>query len=139
MLGGTSESRELPAGGGVPAHGGFDCSGLVWRVYKLQKYPGGAPLPATIRGRTTYQMSGEVPRSERIAFPALEPTDLVFFGDAGPRSKPSQVGHMGIYLGDGWFIHASRQGVYVSALDGWYRAHFAWARRPLAEAGLESP
>src|SRR5206468_11151835 len=71
VLGGTSESRELPAGGGVPAHGGFDCSGLVWRVYKLQKYPGRAPLPATIRGRTTYQMSGEVPRSERIAFPAL--------------------------------------------------------------------
>ena len=64
--------------------------------------------------------------------------DIVFFGAAGPSSKPAQVDHMGIYLGSGWFVHASGQGVYLSALTGWYRTHFAWGRRPLAEAGLDA-
>ena len=40
--------------------GGFDCSGFVWRVYKLQAYAGADALAATLRGRTTYAMSGEV-------------------------------------------------------------------------------
>jgi cell wall-associated NlpC family hydrolase len=43
---------------------------------------------------------------------------------------------MGIYLGNGWFIHSSDYGVAVAQLTGWYRTKFAWARRPLAEAGL---
>ena len=48
-----------------------------------------------------------------------------------------RVDHAGIYLGDGWFIHSSDYGVAVAQLQGWYRNRFAWARRPLAEAGLE--
>jgi cell wall-associated NlpC family hydrolase len=135
VWGGTSEHAEAPFG--VNARGGFDCSGFVWRVYKVQSYPGGAALKSTIRGRTTYQMSGEVPRSKRIPFSRLAPGDVVFFGSAGPRSKPSQVGHAGVYLGSGWMIHSSGQGVAVTALTGWYRQTFAWARRPLAEAGLD--
>ena len=135
VWGGTSEHAEAPFG--VDARGGFDCSGFVWRVYKLQSYPGGAGLNATIRGRTTYQMSGEVPRSKRIAFARLAPGDVVFFGSAGTRSRPAQVGHAGIYLGSGWMIHSSGQGVAVTPLTGWYRQSFAWARRPLAEAGLD--
>ena len=83
-------------------------------------------------------MSGEVPVSERIPFAKLQPADVIFFGDKGPRSQPSQVGHMGIYLGNGWFIHSSEYGVAVASLDGWYRNEFAWARRPLAEAGLSA-
>jgi cell wall-associated NlpC family hydrolase len=83
-------------------------------------------------------MSGEVPASKRIAFAKLQPADVIFFGDKGPRSQPSQVGHMGIYLGNGWFIHSSDYGVAVTTLTGWYRQEFAWARRPLAEAGLAS-
>ena len=43
---------------------------------------------------------------------------------------------MGIYRGDGWFIHSSEYGVAVAQLAGWYRSEFAWGRRPLAEAGL---
>jgi cell wall-associated NlpC family hydrolase len=136
VWGGTSEKAEAPFG--VPARGGFDCSGFVWRVYKLQTYPGGAPLNATIKGRTTYQMSGEVPRSKRIVFAKLAPGDLLFFGPRGPRSKPSTIGHTGIYLGAGWMIHSSGQGVAVVPLTGWYRDSFAWGRRPLAEAGLIS-
>jgi cell wall-associated NlpC family hydrolase len=133
VWGGESETSESPFG--AQAHGGFDCSGFVWRVYKLQKYAGEGTLAATLRGRTTYDMSGEVPRAKRIPFAQLQPADVLFFGN-GPRSKPAQVGHTGIYLGNGWFIHSSDQGVYLSTLTGWYRSSFAWGRRPLAEAGL---
>src|SRR5439155_4731518 len=136
VWGGTSEKPEAPFG--VHARGGFDCSGFVWRVYKLQAYAGGGSLSATIKGRTTYQMSGEVPRSKRIGFAKLAPGDIVFFGPNGPRSKPRTIGHTGIYLGSGWMIHSSGQGVAVVPLTGWYRHSFAWARRPLAEAGLLS-
>ncbi|MGZ6729357.1 MAG: C40 family peptidase, partial [Gaiellaceae bacterium] len=101
-----------------------------------EKYPGGAALNATIQGRTTYQMSGEVPRSKRISFAKLAPGDVVFFGSNGPKSTPGEVGHTGIYLGNGWMIHSSGQGVAVVPMTGWYRQSFAWARRPLAEAGL---
>ena len=134
VWGGTSEKAEAPFG--VQARGGFDCSGYVWRVYKLQKYPGGTALNATIRGRTTYDMSGEVPRSKRIGFAKLAPGDVLFFGPNGPRSKPNTIGHTGIYLGSGWMIHSSGQGVAVVPLTGWYRQSFAWGRRPLAESGL---
>jgi cell wall-associated NlpC family hydrolase len=134
VWGGESERPESPFG--VQAHGGFDCSGFVWRVYKLQQYTGGGTLSTTLRGRTTYEMSGEVPRAKRITFANLQPADVLFFGQSGPRSKPAQVDHTGIYLGNGWFIHSSDQGVYLSTLSGWYRTRFAWGRRPLAEAGL---
>jgi cell wall-associated NlpC family hydrolase len=135
VWGGTSEHAEAPFG--VQAHGGFDCSGFVWRVYKLEPYPTATLLSTTLRGRTTYQMSGEVPRSKRIALSRLAPGDVLFFGSAGTRSRPSQIGHAGIYLGNGWMIHSSGQGVAVTPLTGWYRTSFAWARRPLAEARLD--
>jgi cell wall-associated NlpC family hydrolase len=45
---------------------------------------------------------------------------------------------MGIYVGNGWVIHSSGFGVALARLDGWYAREFAWGRRPLAEAGLES-
>jgi hypothetical protein len=134
VWGGTSENAEAPFG--VQAPGGFDCSGFVWRVYKLQAYPGEATLAATLKGRTTFQMSGEVPASKRIPFARLKPGDVLFWGAAGPRSKPAQVDHTGIYLGDGWFIHSSGYGVALAPLTGWYKSRFAWARRPLGEAGL---
>jgi cell wall-associated NlpC family hydrolase len=134
VWGGESETTESPFG--TQVHGGFDCSGFVWRVYKLQRYPREGKLASMLQGRTTYAMSGEVPAAKRIPFGKLEPADLVFFGARGPKSKPSQVGHMGIYLGNGWFIQSSDYGVDVAPLEGWYRTKFAWARRPLAEAGL---
>jgi len=81
-------------------------------------------------------MSGEVPRSQRIGLAKLQPADVIFFGDRGPRSQPAQVGHTGIYVGNGWFVHSSDNGVALATLDGWYKREFAWARRPLAEAGL---
>lgn len=134
VWGGSSETAEAPFG--VQARGGFDCSGFVWRVYKLETYPSAGSLPQTIKGRTTYAMSGEVPQARRIAYAQLQPADLVFFGERGPKSRRGQIGHMGIYLGGGWSIHSSEYGVAVARIGGWYGDRFAWGRRPLAEAGL---
>jgi cell wall-associated NlpC family hydrolase len=134
VWGGTHDGTEAPFG--VRARGGYDCSGFVWRVYKLQRYPGGRGLASTLRGRTTYEMSVEVPASERIALEQLQPADVIFFGDHGPGSTSAEIGHMGIYVGDGWFIHSSSYGVALAQLTGWYRQAFAWGRRPLREAGL---
>ena len=83
-------------------------------------------------------MSGEVSGTKRLPFAKLQPADVVFFAAHGPASKPAEVDHMGIYLGNGWFIHSSGYGVAVAQLSGWYRTHFAWARRPLAEAALST-
>ena len=94
---------------------------------------------STLRGRTTYAMSGEVPKSQRIPAVAIQPADVIFFGSKGPLSKPAEVGHMGIYVGNGWFVHSSRYGVALEQLSGWYQEKLAWGRRPLAEAGLIPP
>lgn len=134
IWGGTTDRAQAPFG--TPVSGGYDCSGFVWRVVKLQAYTGSRSLSSTLRGRTTYTMSAEVPKAKRVAFDALQPADLVFFGSKGPRSKPAQVDHMGIYAGSGWMVHSSRDGVALTQLAGWYRERFAWGRRPLAEAGL---
>jgi cell wall-associated NlpC family hydrolase len=134
IWGGTSENPQTPLGVRTP--GGFDCSGFVWRVYKLQAYAEAPELNTVLKGRTTMQMSGEVPKSERIKLADLQPGDVLFFGSRGPKSKPAQVDHTGIFLGEGWFIHSSGFGVALARLDGWYASGFAWARRPLAEAGL---
>jgi cell wall-associated NlpC family hydrolase len=136
VWGGESETTTSPYGPQV--HGGFDCSGFVWRVYKLQRYANEGRLADVLQGRTTYAMSGEVPKARRVTFSKLQPADVIFFGAGGPKSKPAQVNHMGIYLGSGWFIHSSGYGVAVVPLTGWYAQHFAWGRRPLAEAGLIS-
>ncbi|HEX2428101.1 MAG TPA: NlpC/P60 family protein [Gaiellaceae bacterium] len=131
---GTSEHPQKLFGKVLP--GGFDCSGFVWRVYKLERYPGAPELARVLHGRTTYAMSGEVARSARIARDALEPGDVVFFGDRGARSTPAEVGHTGIYVGNGWMVHSSRFGTTLTPMRDWYETRFAWARRPLAEAGL---
>ena len=88
VWGGTSDTRQVYGGKSVP--GGFDCSGFVWRVYKLQAYPSSGALSATLQGRTTYAMSGEVPKAKRVAAAGLQPADVIFFGAKGPRSKPAR-------------------------------------------------
>jgi cell wall-associated NlpC family hydrolase len=141
VFAGMSESTQklwsaTAPGNTITVPGGFDCSGFVWRVYKLEPYPDAPALAAVLRGRTTYAMSGEVPKAERIAPAAIEPGDVLFFGSRGPASKPSEIGHMGIYVGNGWFVHSSSGGVTLQPLQGWYATTLAWARRPLAESGL---
>ncbi len=141
VFAGTSEkSQQLwsatAPGNTVTVPGGFDCSGFVWRVYKLEPFEDAPALVSVLRGRTTYAMSGEVPKTERIDRAAIEPGDVIFFGAHGPASKPSEIGHMGISLGNGWFVHSSSGGVTLQPLQGWYATTLAWARRPLAEAGV---
>jgi cell wall-associated NlpC family hydrolase len=135
VWGGTSPTHETEFG--VPSAGGFDCSGFVWRVYKLTPYSGERGLAGVLRGRTTYVMSGEVPRKDLIPASKLQPGDVMFFGEHGRASKPSEVDHTALYLGNGWFVQSSGEGVTLLPFDGWYTHTFAWARRPLHEAGLE--
>jgi cell wall-associated NlpC family hydrolase len=141
VFSGTSEKTQTlwsatSPGGTITVPGGFDCSGLVWRVFKTQPFESAPRLPDVLKGRTTYAMSGEVGVTQRVPAASLRPGDVIFFGDRGPKSKPSEIGHSGIYVGNGWFVHSSSAGVTLQPLQGWYAERLAWARRPLAEAGL---
>jgi cell wall-associated NlpC family hydrolase len=111
-------------------HGGYDCSGFVWRVYKVS----GLPWGRQILGRTAAQQAGEIPKSRRIHLEDVQPGDLLFFGSAhfDSTATASNVIHEGIALSDQWAIHSSAQGVYVLPLtSGWLAESFAWARRVL--------
>ena len=102
--------------GGNTPDGGFDCSGLVNYVYRDML---DLRLPRTSRALADYQ-------GPRIAPGRLASGDLVFFGRRG------RVDHVGIYLGDGRFVHAPRTGrdVTVSSLEGGYwGGKFLQARR----------
>ncbi|HEY7792612.1 MAG TPA: C40 family peptidase [Gaiellaceae bacterium] len=136
VWGGVSEAQQqLWNGKRLP--GGFDCSGFVWRVFKLEPFAGASALATVLRGRTTYELAGEVPLGQRIRKPEnLQPGDLIFQGLRGPKSKPAEIDHAAIYLGGGWFVHSSSNGTTLHPFAGWYRDRFAWARRPLREAGL---
>ena len=123
-------------GGSVTAPVGYDCSGFIWRVYKTKPFAGAPLLGDILKGRTTYAMSAEVDKPARIGLADLAPGDVIFFGKRGVRSSPAEVGHSGIYVGNGWFVHSSSAGVTLQPLQGWYSTTFAWARRPLTEAGL---
>ena len=111
-------------------HGGYDCSGFAWRVYKLS----GNPVGNKILGRTAAQQAGEIPKSKRLHLNQVRPGDLLFFGSARFRSKATEANviHEGIALSSDFVIHSSDQGVYVLPLyEGWLHDQFTWARRVL--------
>jgi cell wall-associated NlpC family hydrolase len=116
---------------GGQEHGGYDCSGFVWRVFKL----GGLPWGRLIHGRTAASQAGEIRKSARIRLDDVQPADLVFFGPGRFWQKATErrIVHEGIALSPDWMIHASAQGVYVSPLrlDPWRAKRFSWARRVL--------
>jgi cell wall-associated NlpC family hydrolase len=96
-------------GGSSP--GGFDCSGLVAYVY--------AQVGVSLPHYTVAQWNAGVPVSQGD----LQPGDLVFFNG---------LGHVGIYIGGGQFIHAPHTGdvVKISSLgEGWYSSNYDGARR----------
>jgi cell wall-associated NlpC family hydrolase len=97
-------------GGASPS--GFDCSGLVMYAYGQM----GVSLPHY----TGAQWNVGVPVSRGD----LQPGDLVFFDG---------LGHVGIYIGGGQFIHAPHTGtvVQISSLTGWYAETYVGARRIL--------
>lgn len=129
IWGGETDTRSSFFGGQV--HGGYDCSGLVWRVFKLSGFSWGA----SIRGRTAAQQAGEIRRSARVRLDDVRGGDLVFFGAARFWMKATErrIVHEGIALSPDWMVHASAQGVYVSPLrlDPWRAKRFSWARRVL--------
>ncbi|HEX6458685.1 MAG TPA: NlpC/P60 family protein [Thermoleophilaceae bacterium] len=111
-------------------HGGYDCSGFAWRVYKLS----GNPAGNKILGRTAAQQAGEIPKSRRIRLNRVQPGDLLFFGSAKFHSRATEANviHEGIALSRDFAIHSSDQGVYVLPLyEGWLHDQFTWARRVL--------
>jgi cell wall-associated NlpC family hydrolase len=91
---------------------GFDSPGLVVWAYGQQ----GIRLPHSTEAIFALK------RATRVSLNGLRPGDLVFFEDAG---------HMGIYVGDGRFIHAPRTGstVTISKLAGYYTKVFTGAIR----------
>jgi cell wall-associated NlpC family hydrolase len=96
--------------GGTSPRTGFDCSGFVRFVY--QHF--GVRLP-----HSSYADFG---LGRRVSRGALRPGDLVFF---------DRLGHVGMYVGSGRFIHAPHSGtrVEIDSLSGWYAGRFAGARR----------
>jgi len=96
--------------GGSSPRSGFDCSGFVRYVYAHF----GVALP-----HSSYAQFGD---GHRVGRRSLRPGDLVFF---------DSVGHVGIYIGNGRFIHAPHTGTRVSIekLGGWYSSRFSGARR----------
>ena len=133
VWGGTSEKPQTPLG--VKTPGGFDCSGFVWRVYKLQTY---ADAPQLNERPPRQDDDADERRGRRRASGSRSTSSsrqTSSSSAAGPKSKPAQVNHTGIYLGNGWFIHSSGYGVALARLDGWYASGFAWARRPLIRGG----
>lgn len=111
-------------------HGGYDCSGFAWRVYKVS----GLSWGAKILGRTAAEQAGEIPKSQRLHLSQVQPGDLLFFGRAHFNSAATEANviHEGIALSGEWAIHSSGQGVYVLPLDsGWLASQFTWARRVL--------
>jgi cell wall-associated NlpC family hydrolase len=95
------------------APGGFDCSGLVmWAFGQV-----GVSLPHSTYAQ--YNMGVAVSKDQ------LQPGDLVFFDG---------LGHVGIYIGGGQFVHAPHTGdvVKISGMDeGWYSSTYVGARRIL--------
>lgn len=104
--------------GGSTPEGGFDCSGLVNYVYRDML---DLRLPRTSQALSDYQ-------GPRISPDRLATADLVFFGSGGA------VSHVGIYVGEGRFVHAPTTGgtVRLDRLDGpYWRDRYTGARRVL--------
>jgi cell wall-associated NlpC family hydrolase len=94
--------------GGADPSQGFDCSGLVYYTYSST----GHAVPRTSRE--------QFDAAHRISLAEAAPGDLLFFRDELKHS------HVGIYVGDGRFVHAPKTGstVSVASVDApYYRRH----------------
>jgi peptidoglycan DL-endopeptidase CwlO len=96
--------------GGTSPGSGFDCSGFTRFVYAHF----GIVLP--------HWSGSQFGAGRRVSRAGLRPGDLVFFDG---------LGHVGIYVGGGRFIHAPHSGtrVAIEPLSGWYASRYDGARR----------
>ncbi len=111
--------------GGDSPDSGFDCSGFVRWVFEQL----GVELPRDSRSQAAVGVV--VDRQD------LRPGDLLFYSR---RRGSKRVGHVGIYLGDGRFLHSPRRGqpIQVSpAFDSYREAVFLGARRVLSDSEPE--
>ncbi|MDQ0063887.1 C40 family peptidase [Paenibacillus harenae] len=106
--------------GGTTAKG-FDCSGFTNYVFAKM----GIDLPRVSSDQAT--VGTKVAKTDLIA------GDLVFFDTSGGNN--SAISHVGIYIGDGKFVHASvSRGVVVDKIDSsYYKPRYVTARRILGE------
>jgi cell wall-associated NlpC family hydrolase len=111
--------------GGVSAETGFDCSGFVKAMFEQTV---GLVLP-----RKAEQQAAA---TEKIDKKDLAPGDLVFF-----NTMRRTFSHVGIYIGDGKFIHAPRPGAEVrveSMAETYWTRRFDGARRVAAEGAAQT-
>ena len=104
--------------GATGSRGAYDCSGFTGFVFRQN----GVHLP-----RTAMEQFG---RGTPVDKSSLQPGDLIFFS-----SRNSRVGHVGIYVGSGTFIHCSSGAGHVtySPLSAsYYTSHYVGARRVLS-------
>ncbi|MEC0333027.1 C40 family peptidase [Paenibacillus macerans] len=100
---------------------GFDCSGFTRYVFEQM----GVTLPRVSTAQ--YKVGTPVSKSE------LQAGDLVFFNTLGG----GKVSHVGIYVGDGEFAHASSsKGIRIDKLSSsYYQNRFVGAKRVLSKYG----
>lgn len=108
--------KGVPYRYGMSSTRGSDCSGFTSLVYRSQ----GVSLPRTSREQSRV--------GAKVSKDSLQKGDLVFF----KTNRGTRINHVGIYIGDGKFIHASSGGgkVQVNSLnEGYYNRRFAGGRR----------
>ena len=116
--------------GGNSAEDGFDCSGFTRRVFEMSL---GLVLPRRVDEQATAKGLVKIKRDE------LKPGDLVFF-----NTLKRTFSHVGIYVGEGKFIHSPRTGGEVRVEDmrfAYWSKRFTGARRaePVAVAEPAPP
>jgi probable lipoprotein NlpC len=119
VIAAAGEYRGIPYRYGGMDRRGLDCSGLVYLSFRDAL---GLQVP-----RTAADLYAWV---EKVENGRIEPGDLVFFKTAGNGA----VSHVGIYLGDGWFIHAASEGpktgvIYSPLSEDYWRRTYAGAGR----------
>lgn len=104
---------------------GFDCSGFARTVYDRLL---GIDLPHSSGDQF------QSPELQKIDTRELQTGDLVFFGSNTKKKKTKRINHVGVYLSDGQFIHASSsEGIIVSSLDDKYwKKRFVGSKRHTA-------
>ena len=108
--------------GGNSSHA-LDCSGFVQKVFRAN----GIELPRDSRAQAKY--------GYKVSLSELKPGDLLFF-----KTYKRDVSHVGIYIGDGKMIHATRKGggVKISSIyNPYYRQRFLFAKRVVEAKGEE--